>query len=195
MLDRTDDIAVSVENWLMEFERALERRDGGPLQTLFHPESHWRDALALSWNLQTVSGADSIVKELAVLAGRINPYQFTIDPERAPPRRVKRAGTETIEAIFKFETAQGRGHGIIRLIPDDADNNRLKAWTLFTALEELKGLRRRSDRHGRAANPIRAIFADPTGSTSVRHPSPIPIAIPPCWWSAADRPGFRSPRG
>jgi cation diffusion facilitator CzcD-associated flavoprotein CzcO len=139
MLDRTDDIAASVENWLTEFERALERRDGGPLQTLFHPESYWRDALALSWNLQTVNGADAIQRELADHAHRAAPSGFTIDPERAPPRRVKRAGTETIEAIFKFETTQGRGHGIIRLIPDDADNNRLKAWTLFTALEELKG--------------------------------------------------------
>ena len=50
-----------------------------------------------------------------------------------------RAGTNTIEAIFKFETAQGRGSGILRLIPDAGDGNRLKAWTLLTALDELKG--------------------------------------------------------
>jgi cation diffusion facilitator CzcD-associated flavoprotein CzcO len=139
MLDRTDDIAASVENWLTEFERALRSSDGSALRLLFHPESYWRDALALSWNLQTLNGADAIVQELPVLAARNAPSGFKIDPERAPPRRVKRAGAETIEAIFKFETAQGRGHGMIRLIPDAADNNRLKAWTLFTALEELKG--------------------------------------------------------
>jgi cation diffusion facilitator CzcD-associated flavoprotein CzcO len=139
MLDRTDDITASVENWLTEFERALAGSQTETLEPLFHPESYWRDALALSWNLQTVNGADAIVKELSVIAASSAPCQFKIDPERAPPRRVRRAGTETIEAIFKFETAQGRGHGIIRLIPDAADNNRLKAWTLFTALEELKG--------------------------------------------------------
>ena len=50
-----------------------------------------------------------------------------------------RAGTSSIEAIFKFETAVGRGDGILRLIPDAADGNRLKAWTLLTALQELKG--------------------------------------------------------
>ena len=50
-----------------------------------------------------------------------------------------RAGTNTIEAIFKFETAAGRGSGILRLIPDAGDRNRLKAWTLLTALDELKG--------------------------------------------------------
>jgi cation diffusion facilitator CzcD-associated flavoprotein CzcO len=52
---------------------------------------------------------------------------------------VTRAGTNAIETIFKFETAQGRGSGILRLIPDNADGNRLKAWTLLTALDELKG--------------------------------------------------------
>ena len=34
---------------------------------------------------------------------------------------------------------QGRGSGILRLIPDADDCNKLKAWTLLTALDELKG--------------------------------------------------------
>jgi len=139
MLDRTDDISISAANWLAEFERALEHPGSSTLQPLFHPESYWRDALALSWNLQTLDGIDAILNELPALAARTAPRHFKIDPERGPPRRVRRAGTETIEAIFKFETSQGRGHGIIRLIPDTDDGNRLKAWTLFTALEELKG--------------------------------------------------------
>ena len=37
-----------------------------------------------------------------------------------------RAGTDCIEAIFRFETAVGRGDGIIRLIPDPDDGNRLE---------------------------------------------------------------------
>src|SRR6202034_829531 len=127
------------EHWLAQFETALNEPDDQRLNTLFHPDSYWRDVLALSWNIQTVNGADAILKELQVHNGRAAPGGFAIDPDRAAPRRVMRAGTQTIEAIFKFETAQGRGDGIIRLIPDDADNNRLKAWTLFTALEELKG--------------------------------------------------------
>jgi putative flavoprotein involved in K+ transport len=72
-------------------------------------------------------------------AGHTKPADFAIDPDRAAPRKVTRAGTSTIEAIFKFETAQGRGNGILRLIPDSDDGGILKAWTLLTALEELKG--------------------------------------------------------
>jgi putative flavoprotein involved in K+ transport len=137
MLDKTDDIAVAAEHWLAQFEAALS--DYGALKHLFLADGYWRDVLALSWTLQTWNGADAILGELKALAPRAKPANFQIDPDRALPRRVMRAGTNSIEAIFKFETALGRGHGILRLIPDADDGNRLKAWTLLTALEELKG--------------------------------------------------------
>jgi cation diffusion facilitator CzcD-associated flavoprotein CzcO len=137
MLDRTDDVSISAESWLAQFESALSHPS--LLRPLFHPDSYWRDVLALSWNLQTINGADAILKELPLLAGRTVPRNFRIDPNRTAPRRVTRAGTGAIEAIFKFETAQGRGSGILRLIGDDADGHKLKAWTLLTALDELKG--------------------------------------------------------
>ncbi len=139
MLDKTDDVSIAAENWLAQFESAIATPDEPSLKPLFHPESYWRDVLALSWNLQTVNGANDILRDLKADAGRAAPRGFAIDPDRAAPRRVTRAGTSTIEAIFKFETAQGRGSGLLRLIPDAADGNRLKAWTLLTALDELKG--------------------------------------------------------
>src|SRR3984893_3271273 len=139
MLHKTDNISIAAETWLAQFEGALAQPDDGLLKTLFHPDSYWRDVLALSWNLQTINGADAILRELKAHAGRAEPAGFRIDPDPAAPRRVTRAGTNTIEAIFKFETAEGRGSGILRLIPDTGDGNRLKAWTLLTALDELKG--------------------------------------------------------
>jgi cation diffusion facilitator CzcD-associated flavoprotein CzcO len=139
MLDKTDDIAVAADNWLARFEDALAKSDDGGLRTLFQPDSHWRDVLALSWNIQTVSGADAILEELARYAPSAMPSGFAVDPDRAAPRKVMRAGTDAIEAIFKFETRVGRGAGIVRLIPDAADGNALKAWTLLTELGELKG--------------------------------------------------------
>jgi cation diffusion facilitator CzcD-associated flavoprotein CzcO len=139
MLDRTDDVATPAERWLAQFGKALAKPHGPLLASLFHPDSYWRDVLALSWNLQTINGADAILRELSVHATRAAPGNFSLDPARAAPRRVSRAGTDTIEAIFKFETKLGCGSGILRLIPDASDNNRLKAWTLLTALEELKG--------------------------------------------------------
>jgi cation diffusion facilitator CzcD-associated flavoprotein CzcO len=139
MLDKTDDISVAADNWLGQFEEALAKSDSGALKALFHPDSYWRDVLALSWKIQTLNGADAILKALPPLARTMQPSGFAVDPDRAAPRKVMRAGTDAIEAIFKFETKVGRGSGIIRLIPDEADGNRLKAWTLLTELGELKG--------------------------------------------------------
>src|SRR6202047_5330198 len=135
MLDRTDDISISAESWLAQFESALATPGDGSLKTLFHPDSYWRDVLALSWNLQTINGAEAILKELPALGRSAAPGQFRIDRDRAAPRLVIRAGTDTIEAIFKFETNQGRGSGILRLIPDGLDGTRLKGWTLLHALD------------------------------------------------------------
>jgi cation diffusion facilitator CzcD-associated flavoprotein CzcO len=139
MLDKTDDVSIAAEHWLAQFEAALTKPDPALLKTLFHPDSFWRDVLALSWNIQTLNGADPILHELKARAASAAPRDFKIAPDRAAPRRVTRAGTGAIEAIFKFETAQGRGSGILRLVPDVDDGNKLKAWTLLTALDELKG--------------------------------------------------------
>jgi hypothetical protein len=135
----TETIAASASHWLARFERALAEPDDVPLKTLFHPDSHWRDVLALTWRIGTVNGRDAILRELKTHAGRASPTGFRTDPQRTAPRRVTRAGTSAIEAIFRFETTASRGSGVLRLIPDAGDGGALKAWTLLTALEEIKG--------------------------------------------------------
>jgi cation diffusion facilitator CzcD-associated flavoprotein CzcO len=139
MLDKTSDVSIAAENWLAQFEAALAGNDDSALKPLFLSESYWRDVLALSWNIQTLVGAPAILKALKPHADHVAPCGFVIDPDRASPRRVMRAGSAVVEAIFKFETAQGRGSGIVRLVPDPDDGSTLKAWTLLTALDELKG--------------------------------------------------------
>src|SRR4051812_3664456 len=138
MLATTDTIATIADDWLAQFEKALAQPDDVLLKTLFHPDSHLRDVLALTWHIRTVNGSDAIVKELKAHVGRANPTGFMTNPLRTAPRRVTRAGTNAIEAIFRFETAEGRGSGVLRLVPDAADGH-MKAWTLLTALDEIKG--------------------------------------------------------
>ena len=136
---QTESIATSASGWLAQFERALTGADDVVLEGLFHPDSHWRDVLALTWRIETVNGSEAIVNALRTHAGRAHPSGFDTDPDRTPPRTVTRAGTRTIEAIFKFETAEGRCSGVLRLTPDVDDSHKLKAWTLLTTLEEIKG--------------------------------------------------------
>jgi putative flavoprotein involved in K+ transport len=128
-----DELVAVAQGWLTEFENALARRDAAALRGLFHPDSHWRDVLALTWGLTTFSGTDAIVEALVAHPGA-KPAGFRLAATRTPPRRVKRAGSETIEAIFDFETPIGHGAGVLRLVGSSP-----KAWTLLTALEELKG--------------------------------------------------------
>jgi len=146
MLAGIETIATIADRWLAQFERALAEPDDVLLKTLFHPDSHWRDLLALTWRINTVNGLDSILRVLKAHVGRANPIGFRTDPDRTPPRYVTRAGTKAIEAIFKFETTEGRGSGVLRLTPDTNGGNTAKAWTLLTALDEIKGFEERVGR-------------------------------------------------
>ena len=85
----------------------------------------------------TVNGGGAILRDLRRHSERARPRNFKVPSHRTAPRTVTRAGTESIEAIFTFETTQGRGSGVVRLRPDAADTP--KAWTLLTALDEIKG--------------------------------------------------------
>ena len=126
-----------VRRWLMDFERAMSRPDLKSAESLFHRDGYWRDLLAFTWHIQTVSGAKNIVEALKIYAEGAEPSEFEIDANRTPPRLVIRAGTEIIEAIFTFKTAYGPANGILRLIQDGHDTP--VAWTLLTALEDIKG--------------------------------------------------------
>ena len=120
----------AVSRWLAQFEQGLAAADGTALEALFRPDAHWRDLVAFAWDVRTFSGAKKIAAVLKPNA--VAAKCFGIDPRRTPPRRVTRAGTEVIEAFFRFETARARGQGVLRLLEG-------KAWTLLTAADELKG--------------------------------------------------------
>ena len=157
----TDSVATTVDRWLAQFERALAERDDVLLATLFHADSHWRDVLALTWDIRTVSGLDAIVKALRAHVGRARPAGFRTAPQRTAPRQVTRAGTSAIEAIFQFETADGRGSGVLRLTPDANHGTALKAWTLLTSLDELSGTAEQAGRSRSADKSYSRDFRGP----------------------------------
>ena len=140
---------------MASFGDALAAGNKVGLERLFHSESHWRDVLALTWRIGTVSGAKALAAALATHAGRIKPQGFEIDPKRTPPREVTRAGAKCIEAIFRFETEAGRGSGVVRLREG-------KAWTLLTALDELKGHEERTGGRRPSGHGYSRTFGGPT---------------------------------
>ncbi|HUQ76246.1 MAG TPA: NAD(P)/FAD-dependent oxidoreductase [Burkholderiales bacterium] len=130
-------LATIANHWLARLEESLGRRDEALLRSLFRSDAHWRDILALTWRIQTVSGATAIAPQLQGHAERNGASGFRIDPERTAPRHVTRAGTKCLEALFRFETSEGQGSGVLRLVSEGDEAP--KAWTFLTALDELKG--------------------------------------------------------
>src|SRR4029079_13480452 len=87
--------------------------------------SYWRDLVAFTWNLKTVEGQDGVADLVEHTAAQTGARGF----------RVTEPATEAdgvTEAWIAFETEVGRGSGLLRLREG-------KAWTLLTALDELKG--------------------------------------------------------
>ena len=136
-----------VTRWLLLFEQALSSASSDTLRELFHEDCHWRDLLAATWEVKTVSGLRNILALIESFTPDTRPYGFQITQDHAAPRAVARAGVEVIEAIFCFETRVGRCFGVIRLTPPTSNTDQLKAWSLLTKLEEIKGFEEQLDRN------------------------------------------------
>jgi putative flavoprotein involved in K+ transport len=129
----------AAQSWLTKFSAALEAQDAHAAADLFLADGLWRDVLAFTWTIETMTGQPAIKATLSETRARTKPTNFRIPPKRTPPRWVSRAGTPSIEVIFEFETAFGPAHGIVRLVLDPQTPSRLRAWTLLTTLQELRG--------------------------------------------------------
>ncbi|MFX9696160.1 hypothetical protein ABTP07_19905, partial [Acinetobacter baumannii] len=58
---------------------------------------------------------------------------FRIDAAALAPRKAVVAGRDVIEAVIRFDTANGPGHGAIRLLPSPGGEP--KAWFISTSLD------------------------------------------------------------
>ena len=124
-----------VEQWLDQFNVALHSGSQASVASLFAPDGHWRDLLAFTWYITPCQGAEDIAALMLAKQGTTSARGFAIAEGRTPPRRVQRAGIDVIEGIFQFETALGRGFGVVRLLAGEPS----RAFQLMTGLHELKG--------------------------------------------------------
>ncbi len=124
-----------VEQWLSQLDVALQSESRASVAALFAPDGHWRDLHAFTWSISPRQGADEIAALMVAKQGTTAARGFGVAEGRTPPRRVSRAGYDVIEGIFRFETALGRGVGVVRLLARDPS----KAFQLMTSLHELKG--------------------------------------------------------
>jgi putative flavoprotein involved in K+ transport len=125
-----------VTAWFAQLERALKERDVPAAAALFATESYWRDLVSFSWNLTTVEGRAGVTDLLTNTLESTEPSGFVLS-EPAD----EADGVTT--AWFEFETAVGRGRGLLRLVDEDGP----KAFTFLTTLYELKGYEEPRNEH------------------------------------------------
>ncbi|MEM7778327.1 MAG: NAD(P)/FAD-dependent oxidoreductase [Pseudomonadota bacterium] len=123
--------------WLTAFEDALAQGDGDAAAALFLHDGYWRDLVAFTWHIRTFQGESAIAAAFNRTVAQIKPTAFRVSDDRMAPSVVSRAGVDTIEAIFTFETAHGNASGVVRLVPDPVSPGELRAWILATTLEDL----------------------------------------------------------
>jgi putative flavoprotein involved in K+ transport len=130
-MNHTNDPATAqAADWLAQFDRALAHADIAAAVALFGDECYWRDLVAFTWNIITLESRAEIREMLAAMLNQIQPSGWTL----TEPATVKDG---TVEGWFCFETAVGRGRGILRLRGG-------RCWTLLTTLQELKGFEEKS---------------------------------------------------
>ncbi|CZS88433.1 related to monooxygenase [Rhynchosporium agropyri] len=124
--------------WVSDLNKCLSNPSKETLSDLFLVESYWRDQLCLTWDFHTLSGPSKIHSLLQRNPSRIK--SISLDEStllRAPTSSSLDDGkVQTVQAFLKVETDVGSGQGFVRLIEE---KGRLKAFTLFTFLKELKG--------------------------------------------------------
>lgn len=136
MLEKLAPVAESqAKVWVSEFNRALADEDETPLRQLFEAESHWRNLCGISWPIATFNGRDTLCRELHRRADDVDATGFDVDCARLAPRIANVAGREVVEAIFRFETVNGLGVGVVRLIPSRSTGALPTAWMLSTSLD------------------------------------------------------------
>ncbi|NEK58691.1 NAD(P)/FAD-dependent oxidoreductase [Geodermatophilus sabuli] len=125
----TSPAADRAQVWLTAFSDALTARDVDRAAGLFAATSFWRDLVSFSWNLTTVEDPAGARDLLEHTLEATDPRDWALQelPEEAD-------GVTT--AWFTFETAVGRGRGLVRLVDEGGQP---RAWTLLTTLVELTG--------------------------------------------------------
>ncbi len=116
-----------VDKWLSDFSAALAARDADRAAGLFATTSFWRDIIAFTWNITTVEGREGVADLLRHTMAATDATNFRITEGEEPDE-----ADGIVTAWIRFDTALGRGSGLLRLADEGA-------WTLLTTLDELKG--------------------------------------------------------
>ena len=115
---RDGDAASAATQWLAAFDDAMRRGDAAAAAELFLPDGHWRDVLAFTWHMRTVTGArairasfdETIAKTRARSGTRRRPSRMTRSGLRPPRNRQVNSGSSrrTVSAPTRMASCSAR---------------------------------------------------------------------------------------
>ncbi|KAF2473594.1 FAD/NAD(P)-binding domain-containing protein, partial [Lindgomyces ingoldianus] len=134
------DANAVAQNTTDAINTALQIKDTTKFSSLFlEGKSYYRDHLALTWSLRTLKGRSQIAEYLQASKTPLQSIQIDKSSDfRAPHYGPIDAWGDVngIQFFITFETGLGKGRGVVNLAEE---NGEWKIFTMFTALEELKG--------------------------------------------------------
>lgn len=138
------------EAWLAAFNTALAGKCYRAAAEMMIADCYWRDLLTFGWEFRTCHGIDEIEAGLARYydSAGSDGLRLENDPTLG---RLGEFG-KTIEFFVSFTTNVAVGRGHVRLLAAPNEPSTFKAFTLFTALKDLKDfpelMRREKPRDG-----------------------------------------------
>lgn len=131
----------AAEEWVEAFNKALQSPaiSSHSLTELFLPQAFWRDHLCLSWNVHTFHGPQEMADFLNK-GCRLKSVSIDKSSDFRKPTIASFDGKGKIQGVQTFLTTEsdvGSGLGVARLV--QGPDGKLKVFTLFTSMRELKG--------------------------------------------------------
>lgn len=151
------DPQVVVKDWIVSFEQFLQTKDVHPPRDIFFEESYWRDHLCFSWDFQTCHGPEAISSFLDHLQPGCRLRRVFIDGRDDPDKQPQLVSVDHdgkvygIQLHMTVEMDVGTGRGLVRLL-QEAKSGTWKAFTVYTALFELRGYEESIGRRRRPGN-------------------------------------------
>ena len=124
------------ETWLAKFNDALRERDYTRVSSMMHADGYWRDLLTFGWNFRNLHGIDNIRAWLAEAFELNVADDFRLESE--PTIGAIGEHDRTLEFFLTFDTGIAHGRGHVRLVEISSPPGGLKAFTILTAIKELK---------------------------------------------------------
>lgn len=136
----TDELRANAERWLNDFGNALANHDSRSLEELFAEESYLRDNGALTWDYRQFHGRAAVVELLLRVADENKPANMRVSANWPDPQLIEKAGDETVEVFFDFDTVSGVALGMLHGVVDEDSPHGFTGKALYTRLEGLTGV-------------------------------------------------------